>query len=553
MKWFNVNKMILIGFVAVVVLCVGSAKADIIFGRPTNLGPNINSDGTDGLTISKDGLEIFFFSDRPNSPTWDLFTSVRKTTSDEWEPAINLGSPLNSPRSEGYPSLSADGLELYYTAPYWQAGWTEYGKADLWVSRRSSVSEAWGSPQNLGGIINTAFHDTEPSISQDGLELYFSSTRPGGYGEWNIWVTTRMTKDDPWQEPTNLGPTVNSGTEGTPNISCDGLVLFFCSGRPGGYGEGDIWLTRRKSKTEPWGEPINLGPPVNDLNGQWAPCLSHDGSTLYFTDHKKRPRYGYFDVWQMDASPSIDFNGDDYIDMEDLLILVEHWGLDEPMYDIGPTPWGDGIIDVQDLTILGEHLFKEVISIGSFTEDPIGVYTMTDRSVDVYGSADQFHFGYKTLTGPGTIVARIESMTNTHLWAKAGVMIRETRDAGSKHAFVFVTPGKGVHFQGRSDTSGETVGYAQQTGVTAPHWVRLEWDGQGNFTAAHSPDGSTWQSVVGGASMSISMNSDVHMGLALCSHNMAEMCEAVFTDVAINGSVGSEWASTDINIVFRLP
>jgi hypothetical protein len=275
MKYLKSRKMswTVVGLLVVVGLHTEQGKADVIFGPPTNMGPNINSDGTDGLTISKDGLSIFFFSDRPNSPTWDLFTSVRKTTNDAWEPAMNPGTPLNGPRSEGYPSLSADGLELYYTAPYWQAGWTEFGRADLWVSRRSSVSEPWGPPQNLGATINTAFHDTEPSISQDGLELYFSSNRPGGYGEWNIWVTTRNTIDDPWQEPTNLGQTVNSGMAGTPNISCDGLVLFFSSSRPGGYGETDIWLTRRKSKNEPWGEPVNLGPPVNDLNAQWAPCI----------------------------------------------------------------------------------------------------------------------------------------------------------------------------------------------------------------------------------------------------------------------------------------
>jgi hypothetical protein len=366
MKYLKSRKMswTVVGLLVVVGLHTEQGKADVIFGPPTNMGPNINSDGTDGLTISKDGLSIFFFSDRPNSPTWDLFTSVRKTTNDAWEPAMNPGTPLNGPRSEGYPSLSADGLELYYTAPYWQAGWTEFGRADLWVSRRSSVSEPWGPPQNLGATINTAFHDTEPSISQDGLELYFSSNRPGGYGEWNIWVTTRNTIDDPWQEPTNLGQTVNSGMAGTPNISCDGLVLFFSSSRPGGYGETDIWLTRRKSKNEPWGEPVNLGPPVNDLNAQWAPCLSHDGSTLYFTDQMKRPRYGYFDVWQVDVSPIVDFNGDGIVDAADMCIMIDHWGEDYSLCDIGPMPFGDGIVDVEDLIVLAEYLFEETLPPG---------------------------------------------------------------------------------------------------------------------------------------------------------------------------------------------
>ena len=323
MKRLNGNKMVLVGFVAVVVLSVGSAKADIIFGGPTNLGTNVNSGACDdALNISSDGLSIIFSSDRPDWGTWDLYMSTRETTEDDWGPSVKLSSTLNGPRSESYPSLSADGLELFYTAPFWQAGWTQFGGADLWVSKRSTVSDEWSAPVNLGELVNTSFHDTEPSISADGLELYFSSDRPGGYGESNIWVTKRQTRNDPWQEPVNLGPTINSGTEGTPNISTDGLVLLFASGRSGGYGKGDIWLSRRKSKEDPWQEPVNIGPPVNDSGGQWAPCISHDGSTLYFTDSGKQPKYGCFDLWQVDVSPSVDFNGDDYIDIEDLLILV---------------------------------------------------------------------------------------------------------------------------------------------------------------------------------------------------------------------------------------
>ncbi|MFH1718816.1 MAG: LamG domain-containing protein, partial [Planctomycetota bacterium] len=91
-------------------------------------------------------------------------------------------------------------------------------------------------------------------------------------------------------------------------------------------------------------------------------------------------------------------------------------------------------------------------SVGSFTEAPAGIYTMTGSGVDIWGTADEFHFAYKMLTGAGSIVARVDSVSNTHVWAKAGVMIRETLDAGSKHAFACVTPASGVAFQRRIDT-----------------------------------------------------------------------------------------------------
>ena len=73
-------------------------------------------------------------------------------------------------------------------------------------------------------------------------------------------------------------------------------------------------------------------------------------------------------------------------------------------------------------------------SVGSFVEAPVGTYTLTASGADIWGTADQFHFAYKTLTGAGSIVARVQSVQNTNGWAKAGVMIRETLDAGSKHA-----------------------------------------------------------------------------------------------------------------------
>ncbi|UCF17859.1 MAG: LamG domain-containing protein, partial [Phycisphaerales bacterium] len=83
-------------------------------------------------------------------------------------------------------------------------------------------------------------------------------------------------------------------------------------------------------------------------------------------------------------------------------------------------------------------------SVGSFVEGPVGTFTMTGSGADIWGTSDEFHFAYKTLTGPGTIVARVNSIQNTHNWAKAGVMIRETLDADSKYSFALVSAASGV-------------------------------------------------------------------------------------------------------------
>ncbi len=367
MKWLNgcTIRPGIVRWIAVIILSGGQTKADFTFGTPENLGPQINSGFCeDGLTISSDGLSIILGSDRYQIDDWDLYMATRQSIEDPWSPAAKLGPAVNGPYSQSYPCLFADGQELFLSSPFWLANWTEFGGADLWVSKRSSISDAWDVPENLGSLVNSSSHDTEPSLSSDGLELYFSSTRRGGYTkgniwEWNIWVTTRTTKDDPWQEPVNLGPTVNRGNAYTSHISANGLVLLFASTRSGGYGQGDIWMTRRKTKNHPWEEPVNLGFPISDEGRQWAPCLSHDGTMVYFMDWDKRPHYGYFDLWQASIIPIVDLNSDGTVNVKDIAILMDHWGESFFLCDIGPTPLGDGIVDVQDLLILTQYMEPE--------------------------------------------------------------------------------------------------------------------------------------------------------------------------------------------------
>jgi hypothetical protein len=186
-------------------------------------------------------------------------------------------------------------------------------------------------------------------------------------------------------------------------------------------------------------------------------------------------------------------------------------------------------------------------SVGSFTESPAGTYTMTGSGVDIWNQSDEFHYAYKTLSGPGSIVARVESVENTNEWAKAGVMIRETLDPGSVHATMVVTPAQGVSFQRRPGTGDASTSANSTTGdEAAPYWVKIERDLAGNFTAYSSADGSTWQML--GVSESIQMGANVHIGLAVTAHNAEAISEAIFTNVTTTGSVGLLWANQDIGI-----
>ena len=184
-------------------------------------------------------------------------------------------------------------------------------------------------------------------------------------------------------------------------------------------------------------------------------------------------------------------------------------------------------------------------SVGSFVEGPVGTYTMTGSGADVWGNSDEFHFAYKTLSGVGSIVARVESVENTSNWAKAGVMIRETLDADSVHAMMVVTPAQGVSFQ-RRNVTGDTSTDDTTGGISAPYWVKIERDISGNFTAYSSTNGSTWQ--MQGTSDNISMSSNVYIGLIVVSTNASLTCQAVLSNVTTTGMVGPQWANQDIGI-----
>jgi len=191
-------------------------------------------------------------------------------------------------------------------------------------------------------------------------------------------------------------------------------------------------------------------------------------------------------------------------------------------------------------------------SVGSFTEGPVGIYTMTGSGTDIWdvsgigeGFHDEFHFAYKTLSGAGSIVAKVESVENTNAWAKAGVMIRETLDPDSKHAMMVVSATSGVSFQRRPETGGASADDTT-TGIAAPYWVKIERTLAGNFTAYSSANGSTWQML--GVAEPIQMGSNVYIGLAVTAHNASATCEGVFTNVTTTGSVGQQWANQDIGI-----
>ena len=262
---------------------------------PVNLGPTVNSPFAENVPdVSRDGLSLYFSSNRPGgSGAGDLWVSRRASVDDPWGVPVNLGPTVNSSAGDLGPNVSPDGHYLFFTSN--RPG--GLGLNDIWVSRRADVHDdfAWEAPVNLGSPINgpefdagaelrlpefyfvlgpagTAFdiyvstvrgnrfespqpvvelnssaNDLRPSVRFDRREIFFSSDRPGGFGGDDIWVSTRQSAADPWTEPVNLGPLVNTPfNDLQPGLSEDGTMLFITSNRPGGMGAGDLYVSTRR-------------------------------------------------------------------------------------------------------------------------------------------------------------------------------------------------------------------------------------------------------------------------------------------------------------------
>ena len=360
MKLFEVPMVVtsLVGLFCLSGLGTPPAHADFTFGEPVSVGrviPALDSRDAPISSATLDGLEMYFHeADRQGGQGgYDLWVLKRDSIDADWRPPENLGPAVNGPSLDCNPAISPDGLTLYFTSG--RPG--GYGGDDLYMTTRATRNAPWGQAVNMGPKVNTPQGDGSPRVSPDNLELYFESDRPGGYGGLDIYVCRRATASDPWGDPVNLGPVVNSPyDEAVPHLSPDGLLLifsdFFVAGaRPGGYGNVDAWVARRATLASPWQTPVNMGPIINSQGFDIACAISPDGSTLYLWSNQGTGQ----SIYQAPILPIVDFNGDAKVDEEDLALLLVEVGKKTSVCDIGPFAWGDGVVDDEDLKVFMEY------------------------------------------------------------------------------------------------------------------------------------------------------------------------------------------------------
>jgi hypothetical protein len=267
------------------------------WSEPANVGPVVNYRGatTRGATIAPNGLSLYLVTNRPGGVgDLDLWVSQRPSVDGEWGAPQNLGPLINSSYLEANPSFSPDGMRLFFNSD--RPGGC--GGQDLWVATRMEADDdfGWGEPMNLGCGINGEFRDQGPAFlaaSENGSEtLFFGSDRPGGRGVRNIY-SSALLEDGSWGSPTLVAELNSPYMDARPSVTSDGLELYFTSNRPGGSGDPkilDTWVSTRASSQEAWSAPV----PVF-LDFRFA-SISTDGTLMFMV--RQQPGSDYGDMFQ---------------------------------------------------------------------------------------------------------------------------------------------------------------------------------------------------------------------------------------------------------------
>lgn len=264
--------------------------------EPKNLGDSVNSPVSEYYpTITLDGKSLVY-TRRVNGFNEDFFESHR--TGNGWSAAKALVGNINSNFNEGALNISQDGQWLIFTGCNFPEG---YGSCDLYISYLTP--EGWSAPDNLGRNFNTEFWESAPSLSPDKRDLYFTSNRPGGYGGNDIYVCHRE-ENGRWSAPENLGPSINTrGDESAPFIHADNQTLYFTSNSLPGYGGDDLFVVRKGADGK-WGEPENLGYPINTIENEGSLVVASDGKTAYYASDRADSR-GQLDIYSFELRSDV--------------------------------------------------------------------------------------------------------------------------------------------------------------------------------------------------------------------------------------------------------
>jgi outer membrane protein OmpA-like peptidoglycan-associated protein/tetratricopeptide (TPR) repeat protein len=245
---------------------------------PQNLGDAVNSPELEYFPSMPIDGKLLVFTRRLGGRNEDFFAAERGNKG--WEKAVRLPGQINTPQNEGAQNISQDGEWLVFTGCNRPDG---QGNCDIYISYKTP--EGWSPAFNLGNRVNSDQWESQPCLSPDKRDLYFSSRRQDGLGGSDIYVA-HLLSNGRWSEPENLGPGINTaGDESTPFLHADNQTMFFASNGQPGYGGDDLFVVR-KGPDGKWGNPENLGYPINTIDHEGALFIAADGRTAFYSSDR---------------------------------------------------------------------------------------------------------------------------------------------------------------------------------------------------------------------------------------------------------------------------
>ncbi len=269
--------------------CALLMKHDILYSSnqwPLHQGTRLNTIFPETSPTLSANDSTIYFTRRVNYVDEDIY-HAQKDSCNEWLRPDAETYPINTIHHESGQFISADGHYLFFGRDDHRSatGWG-LGAYDLLTAYRINPDSAWTIPQLFGATINTMSYEGQPSLSPDSRTLYFVSSKPGGYGGQDIWVSHY--EDGLWSRPINAGPQINTaGDETAPQICKDGNTLFFTSNGHPSLGGKDIFVAKKINDSN-W-TTTHLNYPINTVYNEEGGYVANDGHTLYFSSDRQGP------------------------------------------------------------------------------------------------------------------------------------------------------------------------------------------------------------------------------------------------------------------------
>ena len=291
-----------------------------------NMGAPLNTVDDEGeMTYAADGTMVYCSARKdlaltPNGTHKELYIATFNKEKGTWNTPVNMGIPINhlpgpEPLNKGddrEPYINAAGDTIWFKSDR-SATSSPVNANDIYVTHK--VGGVWQTPELIGAPISTDQGNEHcPQVTRDEKTMYVTSQRPGGYGGYDIWVSTKDNAGN-WQTPVNAGPNINSASTEYHNLlNRSENKLIVSSNRPGGYGLMDMYV-HKKSDDQPggWGPAVNLGPAINTAASDACPAFTRDYATFSWFSGRTDNSLGKVDMFWT-KSTNLPRPGDDNSD-----------------------------------------------------------------------------------------------------------------------------------------------------------------------------------------------------------------------------------------------